>query len=85
VTRLWLEPVEAVTSAKIGRVEGRLEALRTGDHSERSCFFIRGSALPPGRHAQDVPAEDLGATLAQMLGLNVGGLDGRPLAGPALR
>jgi predicted AlkP superfamily phosphohydrolase/phosphomutase len=78
-------PVDAVESAKVGRIAGRLKALRTGDHSERSCFFIRSPELPPGRHAHDVPAEDLGATLAQMLGLDIGGLDGRPLAGPALR
>lgn len=73
------QPIEAVTSPKIGRIDGRIDALRTGDHSPRNAFLLRAPEFAAGRLDRDLPAVDLGATLAQMIGLDAADLDGRPL------
>jgi predicted AlkP superfamily phosphohydrolase/phosphomutase len=72
-------PVRAVESPKIGRIEGRYEKCRTGDHTGGGLFFLSGPGVAPGRRPAPVEVTDFAATFLAHLGVDPSPLDGSPI------
>jgi predicted AlkP superfamily phosphohydrolase/phosphomutase len=75
-------PVTAVESPRTGRVEGRFEGTRTGDHKEAGLFVAVGPGVAPGRLAEPVSVMDFAPTIGALLGVPLPDVDGVPI--PAL-
>jgi predicted AlkP superfamily phosphohydrolase/phosphomutase len=85
----WSRAAEfrSLESPTIGRIEGRFEGVRTGDHRPQGCFFAAGPGLKPKSVKEPVSVMDFGPTVAAWLGVELADVDGEPiaelLAGPA--
>lgn len=75
-------PVSAVESPRTGRVEGRFEGTRTGDHKDAGLFVAAGPGVAPGRLAAPVSVMDFAPTIGALLGVPLPDVDGVPI--PAL-
>jgi predicted AlkP superfamily phosphohydrolase/phosphomutase len=75
-------PIFAVESPLTGRIEGRSQGTRTGDHREAGMWVATGPGVASGRIAEPVSVMDFAATIGALLGVALPGLDGRPI--PAL-
>ncbi len=71
--------IRALESPTIGRIEGRFEGVRTGDHRPRGLFLAAGPGLTPGRVEAPVSVMDFGPTLAGWLDVELVGVDGEPI------
>ncbi len=71
------KPIRAAASPKIGRIEGDYEGCRTGDHKSSGLFFAAGPPFTKGRLPQAVSVMDFGPTIASLLGVDLGRVDGR--------
>lgn len=71
--------VRTVWSAKAGLVHGAYDLWRTGDHRLEGLVLARGPGLTPGPKPP-LRSIDLGPSLAARLGVELGGVDGRPAA-----
>ena len=69
----------AVTSPKIGTVEGVNRYCRTGDHLLEGLFVVRGPGISPGVLNRVVPTVDLAPTIARMMGCEMRDVDGTPI------
>jgi predicted AlkP superfamily phosphohydrolase/phosphomutase len=76
------EPVRVLQSAKIGTVRGEPISLRTGHHLPEGLFIVCDPRVPPGPWHEAVPIENVGPTLAQLLGASLPDVDGRPIPFP---
>ena len=66
-------------SPKTGRITGTYKKCRTGDHTAEGLVFMRGPAIAPGCLPEPVSVMDLAPTLAALSGVDLAGVDGRPL------
>ena len=73
-------PVFAIGSEKIGRMEGKDPYTRTGDHRKGGLFVALGPGIAPGRLDRTVSVCDIGPTIAAMLGVDLGDVEGRVIA-----
>lgn len=72
-------PIPAVRSPRVGEV--RVDSLnpRTGDHRPTGLVLARGRDLAPRALDGAVPVVDIVPTLAARLGVEVSGIDGKPI------
>ena len=76
-------PIAVVTSPLIGTLRGRYDGIRTGDHRADGMFLAVGAGIVPGRTTAPVAVEDFAPTFANLLGVPLPGVDGRPIEGLA--
>jgi predicted AlkP superfamily phosphohydrolase/phosphomutase len=74
------QPINAVASPKIGLIEGKDPATRTGDHQSQGLFFAMGPGIQPGRIDEPVSVMDFAPTVAGLLGVDLDQVDGRSIA-----
>ena len=72
-------PLTRLSSPKIGRINRKQVAIRTGDHAPHCIVFFRAPGLPPGEIARRVTHMDLAPTLAALLGVGLEDVDGTPV------
>jgi predicted AlkP superfamily phosphohydrolase/phosphomutase len=72
-------PIPAVRSQRVG--EFRVESLnpRTGDHRPKGLVLAKSADLEPHALGGDVALVDLAPTLAARLGVELSGIDGKPI------
>lgn len=70
--------VEGVTSPTIGTVRRRWGETRTGAHEQDGLVVLHGPAIPGG--VGEMRSVDVWPTLASVLGVPAGDVDGEPLA-----
>ena len=72
-------PIPAVRSPRAGEV--RIESLspRTGDHRPKGLVLARSKDLAPHALEGELAVVDLAPTLAARLGVEVSGIDGKPI------
>jgi len=74
-------PIRAVSSPKIGVVHGGFFApTRTGDHGPDCFFFVRAPGARPRELKTPATYLDIAATIPRLVGVDIPGLDGRPVA-----
>ncbi len=74
------EPIDAVSSDTIGMVEPKFVGARTGDHRGRGLAVLAGRRDEGRRVAKSARAEDVPATILDLLGVDSGEMDGRSFA-----
>ena len=70
--------IEAVTSPRIGRLEGVNPDQRTGTHSRSGFLIANGPGIPRSLRARAC-LTDVAPTVLKLLGLDLPGADGSPL------
>jgi predicted AlkP superfamily phosphohydrolase/phosphomutase len=77
----WTRDAEfqALESPTIGRVEGRYQGVRTGDHRPHGLYLAAGPGLTPKRVEKPASVMDFGPTIAARLGAPLGDVDGEPI------
>jgi predicted AlkP superfamily phosphohydrolase/phosphomutase len=72
-------PIPAVRSPRVGEI--RVESLnpRTGDHRPKGLVLARSTDLTPHALEGDMALVDLSPTLAARLGVELSGIDGKPI------
>lgn len=73
------DPIRAVRSPKVGTIRGEYDGIRSGDHRPSGLLLARGPGIAPGMLDEPVPIVDLGPTIAARLGVELAGVDGRPV------
>lgn len=73
-------PVSEVFSPKTGRITGEYRKCRTGDHTSEGLVFLSGPSIAPGQLQTPVSVMDLAPTIASLAGVELDGVDGRPVA-----
>jgi predicted AlkP superfamily phosphohydrolase/phosphomutase len=73
-------PVSEVFSPKTGRIAGEYKKCRTGDHTSEGLVFLSGPSIAPGQLRTPVSVMDLAPTIASFTGVELDGVDGRPIA-----
>lgn len=68
-----------IRSPKTGLVEGVNRYCRTGDHRPEGMFFALAPGLKPRRVARTVSLMDFAPTFAELLGVALPDVDGRPI------
>jgi predicted AlkP superfamily phosphohydrolase/phosphomutase len=71
--------ITSVSSPKIGCVQGHFPGNRTGDHRPAGLLMARGPGIEAGPIAGHVDVTDIAPTVAGLLGVDLGPVDGRPL------
>ncbi|HMI59098.1 MAG TPA: hypothetical protein VK511_13675, partial [Gemmatimonadaceae bacterium] len=66
-------------SPKIGTVEGVNEYGRSGEHRAGGWFVAAGPGVSAGRLGREVSLLDLAPTFARILGVELPGIDGKPI------
>lgn len=79
---MWNEefPISGVGSPKVGEVRGTYTGPRSGDHTPDGLIVARGPSIEPGELRKSVAAVDLAPTMAALLGVELPGVDGAPVA-----
>lgn len=72
-------PIPAVRSQRIGELRVESPNPRTGDHRPKGLVLARSTDLPPHVLEGDLAVVDLAPTLAARLGVEVSGIDGKPI------
>jgi predicted AlkP superfamily phosphohydrolase/phosphomutase len=73
-------PIRAVSSPKVGIVEGRpVVGARTGDHNSDCVAFIQGPSVTARGELPPIQVEDIAPTLSALLGFPLPGCDGSPV------
>jgi len=72
------KPITAVHSPKIGELDGPFRTTRSGDHTPRAVFMVRGEGIETGEK-DAVPVENVAPTITSMLGVTLDNIDGEPL------
>ena len=72
-------PVFSAGSDRIGRLDGVDPYTRTGDHRKGGMFVAFGPGMKAGRLDHTVKVTDFGPTIAQLLGVTLENIDGRPI------
>jgi len=73
-------PIFSATSSKVGTVAGTRMGYRTGDHTPDGMFLARGPKVTAGCAPEPVSAMDYAPTVAALLGVDLAGVDGRPIS-----
>ena len=73
-------PIFSVASSKVGTVAGTRGGYRTGDHTPDGMFLARGPKVTAGCAPEPVSAMDYAPTVAALLGVDLAGVDGRPIS-----
>lgn len=71
-------PIETVSSPKIGTLHVPYTHWRTGDHTEDGLLIARGPGLPAGAEMPAIEVEDIGPSIAALLGVALDDPDGKP-------
>ena len=72
-------PIPAVRSQRIGEVRVESPNPRTGDHRPKGLVLARSTDLVPRVIEGDMPIVDFAPTLAARLGVQLSGIDGKPI------
>ena len=72
-------PIECVSSPSIGTVQKRHRTWRTGDHTNEGIVFGLGPSMVAGPIDGTISIADFAATIAGMLGVELPGVDGKPI------
>lgn len=71
-------PIAGARSPRIGTIAREdASTRRTGDHRPEGWFFARGPGIAPGPRPDPVRAEDFAPTIAALLDVGLGDVDGR--------
>jgi len=70
------DPVRAIHSAKIGRIERDYSYCRTGEHTQAGVFIASGPGIVPGRLDREVSILDFAPTFCAALGVHCDEFDG---------
>jgi predicted AlkP superfamily phosphohydrolase/phosphomutase len=73
-------PISGVGSSRVGEVRGVYIGPRSGDHTPDGLIAARGPMIRPGELGVSVAAVDLAPTMAAILGVDLSGVDGTPVA-----
>jgi predicted AlkP superfamily phosphohydrolase/phosphomutase len=73
-------PVASLSSPTLGRIDGLSLTPRTGDHKRDGLWMATGSSVRAGYYADPVSVMDFGPTIAATLGVDLEGVDGKPIA-----
>jgi predicted AlkP superfamily phosphohydrolase/phosphomutase len=71
--------IRSLESPTIGRIEGRFEGVRSGDHRPEGLFLAAGPDLTPAHVTAPVSVMDFGPTVAGWLGVELADVDGEPI------
>ena len=78
---VWNRPnITSVHSPVFGTITQVYQGSRTADHGQRGLLFVRGPAVEPGALAQEISILDFAPSMAALLGVELGGVDGMPIA-----
>lgn len=72
-------PIARLGSPTIGRVSGEHRPRRTGFHTDRALVAIAGPGISPGRLGPEARVEDIGPTVAALLGAELRDVEGTAL------
>ncbi|MCP4329725.1 MAG: hypothetical protein GY791_14960 [Alphaproteobacteria bacterium] len=72
-------PATRVASERVGEVAGEFREFRSGDHTMNCELLARTPGLPAYVSNRRHPTEDVGATIAGLLGADYPGAEGRPI------
>ncbi len=72
-------PIPAVRSQRVGELRVESPNPRTGDHRPKGFVLARSADLSPHALEGDIAIVDLAPTLAARLGVEVSGIDGKPI------
>jgi hypothetical protein len=72
-------PIPAVRSQRVGELLVESPNPRTGDHRPKGFVLARSADLAPHAFEGDIAIVDLAPTLAARLGVEVSGIDGKPI------
>jgi predicted AlkP superfamily phosphohydrolase/phosphomutase len=70
------DPVRAIRSDKIGRIERDYSYCRTGEHVQSGLFIVAGPGITPGRLDREVSILDFAPTIWEALGVDCDDFDG---------
>ena len=73
-------PVETVWSPKTGMIHAPYWQWRTGDHRPGGFLLAHGPNITPGADLGSIENRDLGPTICAMLGIELTGVEGRPIS-----
>ncbi|MDP3093089.1 MAG: alkaline phosphatase family protein [Nitrospira sp.] len=72
-------PIPAVRSQRVGELLVESPNPRTGDHRQKGLVLARSTDLAPRALESDIAIVDLAPTLAARLGVEISGIDGKPI------
>ncbi|HJT20849.1 MAG TPA: hypothetical protein VJ746_10290 [Nitrospira sp.] len=72
-------PIPAVRSPRIGELPVESLNSRTGDHRPQGLVLVRSRELKASTLEDEIPLVSLAPTLAARLGVEVSGIDGKPI------
>jgi predicted AlkP superfamily phosphohydrolase/phosphomutase len=72
--------IDAVRSPRLGTVRKPYRGPRTGHHRREGFLACRGPAIEPGELDAPIDMVDVAPTIAALLGVELGGVDGRPVS-----
>jgi predicted AlkP superfamily phosphohydrolase/phosphomutase len=73
-------PIEAAYSPKIGTMKNRRLSGRSGDHRPQGMMFAHSRSIRPGQIPRIIPVIDFAPTFGTLLGVELQGIDGQPVA-----
>ena len=73
------EPVRAIRSPRIGRIDRDYAYCRTGEHVQAGVFIASGPGIAPGRLDREVSILDFAPTVCEALGVQCDEFDGTPI------
>ncbi len=74
-------PITAVASDTIGVIRGEAHGVRTGDHRPTGLVVAAGEGIAAGPIRTEVRMVDLAPTIAALMGVSLGDVDGVPVTG----
>jgi predicted AlkP superfamily phosphohydrolase/phosphomutase len=74
------DPVRAVRSPKIGRIDKEYDYCRSGEHTQAGMFVAVGPGIAQGRLDREVSILDFAPTFCEALGVDCDQFDGSPIA-----
>ena len=75
---VWNRPgkISVVGSKTVGEIRQPYIGIRTGDHTPRGLFYVRGPGIEPGELDHPISVMDLSVSLSAMFGVSLPGADG---------
>lgn len=74
-------PIPALRSPSIGELRVDSPNPRTGDHRPQGLVMVRSTDLAPRELEGELAIVDLAPTMAARLGVELSGIDGKPILG----
>ena len=69
-------PIRSIEAPGLGRIDGRYEGVRTGDHRPGGLVVTRGPGIPARGEHPPIRTEDLAPTICAALGVELADVDG---------